>query len=67
MMADADFEDIFDAYKQLGKLYTNTKSPDKKQSIKRIKNTLDLGLRKITAFGVKAGKRFEEVRQKWPD
>jgi len=66
-IADAYFEDIFDAYRQLGKLYNATTNPTAKQSIKQIKNTMDLGLNRLCVYGWFAKQRYEEARERWPN
>jgi hypothetical protein len=65
MTSDAYFEDLFDAYRNLGKLHKKSKNPELKRAYRGIKLSMELGLEKITGYGHFARKHFHEAKDKW--
>lgn len=64
---DAYLADVFDAYRESGRLFKRSKNAEVKKSAQLIKSALDAGLPKLSKFGYHAPKRFEKLQKQWPD
>ena len=61
-LKDAILAEIFNAYKESGTLYQKTTDPEIRRTMQDLKRCYDLAILRLSPLGVRAEKRWDEMK-----